>query len=339
MHQLSDLRVGKEKISTMALNRFCILLSLSGLLLMLSMPTEATTRLTMKSGKVSTSYYVMMVQLAEMIKTASNGKIIPTVEESQGSVQNIKESFARSGNFLFTTPPSLLAAARNQQAPFDKRRGNNARALFVMPYVTVHFVVAKKSSIHNLEALSGQSLIPGGKGTFCEQRAKEILSALDLDNRVKSISVEVAAAAPALRNNRVDGFINCSSHPTPQISELASIMPIRLLSLTQEQQKKILALDPLSDPVTIPAGTYKGQTQDVFTVGTPVGAFATDAMDDETAYFITRTFWEWKDRLAAEKPWWQGVTPDLIEQMGTTLHPGALKYYEEVGVKVPAGMR
>ena len=50
--------------------------------------------------------------MADALKNASNGQITATVEESQGSVQNVKEAGRRSGNFLFTTPPNLLADAR-----------------------------------------------------------------------------------------------------------------------------------------------------------------------------------------------------------------------------------
>ena len=110
-------------------------------------------------------------------------------------------------------------------------------------------------------------------------------------------------------------------------------------ALSKEQQDKILAMDPLSAPITISAGTYKGQDQDVQTVATPVGAYATIHMDNDTAYFMTKTFWEWKDKLAAENLWWKGVTPNLIGQMGAPVHAGALKYYDEIGVKIPAGMR
>ena len=307
--------------------------------LLLAPLAEATTRLTLKSGKASSSYYVMMVQLSEVIKTASNDRILPTVEESQGSVQNVRESLVRPGNFLFTSPPSLLADARENKPPFERRGGDNARALFVMPFITVHFVVAAKTGITDVEELAGTTLIPGGKGSFCERRSNEILQALALNDKVKTVLVETSTVVSALRNNKVDGFINCASHPTPQISELANTSSIRLLSLTASQRKKVLAVDPRSGPITISAGTYKGQEQDIHTVGTPVGAFGTVAMDNETAYFITKTFWEWKDRLAAENSWWQGITPELMTQMAVPVHPGALKYYDEAGITIPAEMR
>src|SRR3546814_17799428 len=101
-------------------------------------PAAAQTRVTLKSATASSSYYVMMVQLGEVLRAETKGQIQATVEESQGSVQNVKEAGKRPGNFVFTTPPSLLAAARAGRKPFEGETGYDAiRTLFVMPYVNV----------------------------------------------------------------------------------------------------------------------------------------------------------------------------------------------------------
>lgn len=300
------------------------------------------TRLTMKSAKASTSYYAMMVQLSEVIKVRSEGTIQPTVEESQGSIQNVREALARSGNFLFTSPSTLIDDARNRQGAFLDYEGNGltdpVRSLFVMPSTTVHFVVSERSGIRSMAGLAGKNLIPGGVGSFCEQRSKAVLKALGLDGRVNTVSVEISAASGALRNRKVDGFISCSSYPSPQISELAGVTPVRLLSLTSRERNRILALDSESAPVTIPARTYRGQSQDIETVGTPVGAYVTTQMDDHTAYRITRAFWEWKDGAAGKNSWWKAVRPEQINRMGARVHRGALRYYDETGVTIPATM-
>ena len=71
----------------------------------ISTAAAAETRVTYKSAKTTSSYYQMAVQIAEAMKKGSNGDIIVTVEESQGSVQNVKEAAKRKGNYVFTTPP------------------------------------------------------------------------------------------------------------------------------------------------------------------------------------------------------------------------------------------
>ena len=56
---------------------------------------SAQTRVTYKSAKTTSSYYQMAVQIAEAMKAGSDGDIVVTVEESQGSVQNVMEVRAR----------------------------------------------------------------------------------------------------------------------------------------------------------------------------------------------------------------------------------------------------
>ena len=298
----------------------------------------AQERVTLKSASSTSSYYAMMVQLAEMLKQSSDGAIQPTVEESQGSVQNVKESRVRPGNFFFTTPPSLLAAARAGTGPFEGEAFDTARTLFPMPFVTIHFVVGADTGVEGLSDLEGRRFIAGGKGTFCEKRVGAIFDALGLAGKVEVVDVELSAASAAMRNDRVAGFATCSSHPTPQLVELATTTPLDVLSLTEAEREAIIAIDPLSGPLTIAAGAYKGQDADVATVGVPVGGFGTTAMSDEVAYEITRSFWAWKDRLARESAWWDGVTVDLLGQLGAPLHPGARRYYEEAGVDIPESL-
>ncbi len=292
------------------------------------------TRVTLKAAKSTSSYYLMTVQIGEALKAASNGSYIATVEESQGSVQNVKESKVRPGNFIFTTPPSLLASARKGEKPFEDGAFDNARTLFVLPFVTVHLVARADAGINSIADLAGKTMIPGGKGTFCGTATDKILAAFGLTDKVKTVEVELSAAGPAMRNGKVDAFATCSSHPTPQLVELATTTPVKILSLSNEERAKVLSLDASSGPLTIAAGTYKGQDTPVQTVGLPVGAYTTTGMPDDVAYFVTKTFWEGKAKLAEKSSWWNGVDPTMVKLLGAEVHPGALRYYREKGIAV-----
>lgn len=294
---------------------------------------QAETRVTLKSAKASSSYYLMTVQIGEALK-AADPAYVPTVEESQGSVQNVKESKVRPGNFVFTTPPGLLASARAGKKPFDDGAFDNARTLFPLPFVTVHLVTRADAGIRSIADLAGKTMIPGGKGTFCGTATEKMLEAFGLADKVRTVEVELNAAGPAMRNGKVDAFATCSSHPTPQLVELATTTPVRILSLSDAERAKVLALDASSGPLTIAAHTYKGQDEPVHTVGLPVGAYATTQMSDDVAYFITKTFWESKAKLAEQHAWWNGVDPSMVRLLGAEVHPGALRYYKEKGIAV-----
>ncbi len=62
-------------------------------------------------------------------------------------------------------------------------------------------------------------------------------------------------------------------------------------------------------------------------------------MSNATAYAVTKAFWSQKDVLARRNPPWDAVTPDALAALGVKLHKGALRYYKEAGVNVPAALR
>lgn len=296
----------------------------------------AETRVTLKSASSTSSYYVMMVQLAEMLRAESGGDIQPTVEESQGSVQNVSEAGRRPGAFLFTSPPNLIDDAFAGREPFDGGgEYEGIRTLFPMPFITIHFVARADSGIENVADLAGTTFIAGGTGTFCAVQTLAVLQGLGLADSVTMPEMELSGAPNALRNRQADGYATCSSHPTPQVQELAATTDIRILSFTEDERATIMAANPSAGAVTIAGGTYAGVDADVATVAVPVGAFATN-MDEATALFVVEQFWEQREALAEENPWWAGVSPELVAQLRAPLHPGVVAYYDERGVNGPA---
>src|SRR5690349_11077490 len=94
---------------------------------------HAQTRVTLKAATAGSSYYMMTVQLGEVLRAATNGAITATIEESQGSVQNVREAPRRPGNFVFTSPPGLVRDAQAGREPFRAEPGYaDIRTLFVM---------------------------------------------------------------------------------------------------------------------------------------------------------------------------------------------------------------
>ncbi|MBM3572395.1 MAG: TAXI family TRAP transporter solute-binding subunit, partial [Alphaproteobacteria bacterium] len=171
-------------------------------------PTAAAqTRVTLKSAATNTAYYHMTVQIAEALKSATQGQIQATVEESQGSVQNVKEAAKRPGAFIFTSPPGLVQSAVAGKKPFEGESGYDAiRALFVMPAITMHWVVRADAGVRSFADLAGKDFVAGGRGTFSERQTIAVFKLLGLEGKVKLVEVELAAAFNAVRNRQVSGF-------------------------------------------------------------------------------------------------------------------------------------
>jgi TRAP transporter TAXI family solute receptor len=57
-------------------------------------------------------------------------------------------------------------------------------------------------------------------------------------------------------------------------------------------------------------------------------------LSDELVYNMTKLFFENVDRIAASHPSAKSLTLEgAVETLPIPLHPGALKYFEEMGVK------
>lgn len=288
----------------------------------------AETRVTYKSAKSTSSYYQMGVQISEAMKAGSDGEIIVTVEESQGSVQNVMEAKSRGGDYVFTTPPVLVKLAQGGKAMFKDKgdpKFDEIRALFPIPSLTMHFVVGADSGIDTFAAMEGKTILLG-KGSFGAREGEKYLKLFGLEGKVKLAEVELSNAVPALKNGQIDGFVTAGSWPAPNVIEAAASTGVTVLSLNDDQiaQTKRARL-------VIPAGTYAGQDADIVTTSLPVAAYTTTAMSDDTAYALTKTYWQGKQQMGQGAPWWNGVDQGLMGNITGKLHPGAIRYYQEAG--------
>ena len=301
-------------------------LAVFGLMLVTSVSAE--TRITYKSAKTTSSYYQMAVQIAEAVKTGSGGGIIVTVEESQGSVQNVMESAVRSGNYVFTTPPVLVKLAKAGKAMFETKQNpkfKDIRALFPIPSLTMHFVMSDNSGVSDFAGMEGKTILLG-KGSFGAKEGAKYLKLFGLEGKVNLAEVELSNAVPALKNGQIDGFVTAGSYPAPNVIEAAAGTGVNIISLNDEQIKA-----SKRTRLVIPAGTYAGQDKDITTTSLPVVAYTTTQMDDETAYALTKTYWQQKAAMSASASWWSAVDEGLLGNIKGQIHPGAVKYYNEVG--------
>lgn len=301
--------------------------------LMMTGVASAETRITYKSAKAGSSYFQMAAQIAEAMKAGTGGDISVTVEESQGSVQNVMEVRARGGDYVFTTPPALVGLAQGGKAMFEGKGDpafDEIRALFPIPSLTMHFVMSTDSGISSFADMEGKTILLGS-GSFGAREGAKYLGLFGLEGKVTIADSELSNAVNALKNGQIDGFVTAGSFPAPNVIEAAASTGVTVLSLDDEQ----IAASKRTR-LTIPAGTYTGQTEDITTTSLPVVAYSTTKMDDDTAYELTKTYWETREDMAKDAAWWAGVSSDMLSNITTQIHPGAIRYYKEIGVALDA---
>lgn len=294
---------------------------------------SAQTRITYKSAKSTSSYYQMAVQIAEAMKADSNGDIIVTVEESQGSVQNVMETKARGADYVFTTPPALVRLAQGGKAMFEGKsdpKFDEIRALFPIPSLTMHFVMSEGSGVTDFTGMEGKTILLG-KGSFGAREGEKYLKLFGLEGKVTLAEVELSNAVAALKSGQIDGFVTSGSFPAPNVVEAAASTGVRVISLSDDQIARTKRTR-----LVIPAGTYTGQTEEIVTTSLPVVAYTTTAMSEDVAYRLTKTYWERKTAMGSAAPWWNGVDTGLMPNITGKIHPGAIRYYREAGFGLTA---
>jgi uncharacterized protein len=294
------------------------------------------TRLVVKSARAGTSYYALAMGMAKAIMTVPG--VEASVEESYGSVANVKEARTRS-NFIFTSTSDLIAQAFKKGKSFEEGGYERIRTLWPIPGVTVHWVVREDSGVKTIRDLEGKRFIAGGIGTSTERLTKLILKIYGLEGKIDLPAVDLKEGVDAVVNRRAVGFTTGSPFPTPMVMEITATTLIRLLEMEEEEYKKLIEVDPTYSLTTIPAGIYRGVNYDVRTVASPVLTYTTEDLPEEIAYKITKAFWENKEIMADAHPIGKGIDIKAIRYGVAKVHPGALRYYKEVGVSVPGSMK
>jgi len=279
-----------------------------------------------------------------MAKTLQDhDKSIQAVAQTTGgSIENIK--LVSSGELTVGIANQMhFALAAKGESPFTKPI-DNLRSLFPLAgenYEMKHAwqaVVLANSPIKSIADFKGKRVGVGPAGSGTEVYTKQILQSAgitydDIDERFLSYEEQAAA----MEDGTLDVATFYSAVPTGGVEELAATKPIRLISVEEDVINKAVA-DWGFMKRTIPASSYEWQTEPVQTVVANYHViFVNKDMDVDLAYRLTKTLMDnikeiWSSNPAADKVDAKGVETGLT---APALHPGALKYFREIGIKVP----
>ncbi len=128
--------------------------------------------------------------------------------------------------------------------------------------------------------------------------------------------------------------------PTSSILNLAATRDIRLIGLSDEEVANARENEPVFAAYRLKAGMYEGMDEAVQTVSIPNVLVVNADMDEELAYNLTKVLYERIDDLIAVHPAANDTTVEFtMESTPVPLHPGALRYYEEVDAEIPDKLR
>jgi len=200
-------------------------------------------------------------------------------------------------------------------------------------YAEVCQVVAK-SDINSIAELRGKRVSVGDIGSGVEFNARQILEAYGItfdDIIVNNLSF--GDSATAFKDDKIDAFFCVAGAPTTAIVELATSNQIRLLEVDDEHAAKLMEKYPFYTKYDVPGGSYKGVDQSVQTVAVVATYIVSEALSEDLVYDMTKALFENAEEIAVGHPKGAELDPAYsVSSISIPMHPGAEKYYKEVGV-------
>lgn len=196
-------------------------------------------------------------------------------------------------------------------------------------------VVTEDSGINTLTDVAGKHFAVAAAGSSVEGECRNHFTAAGLvyPDDIQAEYIDFTAAADMLANGTIDGAWIMSGAPAAAVSQALS-SGCKLLNIDDSIISTLQEQYPWYASVTIPAGTYPNQDEDIQTSAIKMVMFCRGDLDEETVYQLTKTFWENIDSLGESQANLAGLVPEEAVQdiADLPLHAGAERYYTEIGV-------
>lgn len=294
----------------------------------------AKTFIGIGTGTTGGSYYPLGGTMAK-IWTDTIPDVQASVQSTGGTIQNIELMAEGEAEAGFTDTKYVLAY--NGQGPWEGKPQTWLRGLIPLYPEPTNIVVAKDSSITSLEELKGKRISIGAVGSGTQSTARELLGVLgiDADNDIKAFALGTGETAKAFQDKQIDAAILVGSLGMSSVIELTSLDLVKFLDVSDELFEKIYAVNNTWIRFDIPQNYYQNQPQPVKTYAAFNILSVRDDLPEDLAYEMTKQLFDHKADLVEVRSTMENMTLENVEKIVIPIHPGALKYYQEVGAKLP----
>ncbi|MCL1929322.1 MAG: TAXI family TRAP transporter solute-binding subunit, partial [Treponema sp.] len=174
----------------------------------------------------------------------------------------------------------------------------------------------------------------GDAGSGAEFNARQILEAYGISfDDIGKQNLGFGASADALRDNKIDAFFCVAGAPTPAIIDLATGKDIIILEVDDTHAAQLIRNYPFYTQFPIPAGSYRGQTEATKTVAVKATFIVSTTLPEDAVYKLTKALFENKTEIEAAHVKGKEIsTSYAVEGISVPFHPGAVKYFKEIGV-------
>lgn len=282
------------------------------------------------SCPVTCSAYTWAAGISDTINKYVEG-VQATAEETKGYVANITlmqdgeleasmatslsayEAWAGTGNYEGTEPGKILAW------------------MSIAP-VAMHIITLEGGPINSVADLKGHRIGMGQPGGVSMLDA-DVLMARVAGDDFEPFRVRLGDMVDMLGDGNIDAALWNGSFPLAPVIKLEATRDVKLIPIEDDFFAALQADYPPYFRLSIPAGTYEDIKEDIPTYGLANGLVISADVPEELVYEMTKAVFEHLEELAGVHPAFAKMSKDtILEGFGSPLHPGALRYYREIGV-------
>lgn len=282
------------------------------------------------SCPVGCTAYTWSAGIADVINKKIDG-VEATAEETKGYVANIKllqdKEIEAS---MATTLSSYEAYAAT--GPYEGGEPGKILSWMAIAPVGMHVIALEGGPVNSLEDLKGKRVGMGQPGGVSMLDANVLMEMVAGDD-FEAFRVRLGDMVDMLSDGNIDAALWNGSFPLPPVIKLSAQRDVKLIPISDEFYADLSAKYPPYFRLAIPGGTYEDVAGDTPTYGLANGLVISADVSEERVYDMTKAIFESLDDLAGVHPAFGRVSKEtVLNGFGAPLHPGALKYYREIGV-------
>jgi TRAP transporter TAXI family solute receptor len=284
------------------------------------------------TGGTAGTYFPIGGIIANAIST---DKIVATAQATNGSVANVNAIASGASESGFSQSDVATWAFTGTGVFEGKPKIEDLRAIANLYPETVHVVVKKGLNVKSIADLKGKRVSIDEPGSGSIVNAKAILGAFGIkDGDYKAENLKPGPSAEKLKDGGIDAFFITGGYPIAAVTELATTTGVELLPIDGADAAKLMATSKFFAADQIPDGAYK-DVKGVSTISVGAQWVTSAKVSADLVYEVTKGLWSDKTRAALDAGHAKGkaiVRANALAGIGIPLHPGAEKFYKEVGL-------
>ena len=300
-------------------------------------PVPVKEVVTIGTGGVTGVYYPTGGAICRLVnKSRAEHGIRCATESTAGSIANLEQMADKDINFGIAQS-DWLYHAYNGSSEFAKAGPDrDLRIVFSLHPEPFTVVARADSGIKIIEDIKGKIVNIGEVGTGQRGTLETLMKAKGWTEKdfAQATELKASAQASALCAGEIDVMIYIIGHPSGAVKEATTSCDSVLVDVTGPVIDKIVSDNNYYRHETIPGGLYRGNEQPTKSFGVESILVASVDTSEEVVYEVVKAVFENFDIFRKLHPAFANLEKEKMVQAasGESFHPGALKYFKEVGL-------